>query len=115
MLVAALVFEGRHQQGRSRRGSFVLHSEILLDSLRQGRARSIPGFSPFERVHGAARTGRNPSTGETSYIPAGFGVKVSVRLAPRRLPPSRSAPSSSVLRQQRHQASARWRCCVCAG
>ncbi|CAM5572289.1 DNA-binding protein HU 1 [Streptomyces canarius] len=30
----------------------------------------------FERSHGAARTARNPQTGEPINIPAGFSVKV---------------------------------------
>ena len=50
-------------------------SEILLDSVSNGEKVSIPGILSVKR---AARTGRNPSTGETIDIPAGFGVKVSV-------------------------------------
>lgn len=53
-------------------------SEILLDSVQKGEKVSIPGILSVERVARAARTGRNPSTGETIDIPAGFGVKVSV-------------------------------------
>ena len=53
-------------------------SEILLDSVAKGAKVSIPGILSVERVQRAARTGRNPSTGETIDIPAGFGVKVSV-------------------------------------
>lgn len=53
-------------------------SEILLDSVSNGEKVSIPGILSVERVQRAARTGRNPSTGETIDIPAGFGVKVSV-------------------------------------
>ncbi|GLF98051.1 HU family DNA-binding protein [Streptomyces yaizuensis] len=37
----------------------------------------IPGFVSFERTHRAARTARNPQTGEPLQIPAGYGVKVS--------------------------------------
>ncbi|MFE4547952.1 HU family DNA-binding protein [Streptomyces sp. NPDC056785] len=37
----------------------------------------IPGFLSFERTHRAARTARNPQTGEPLEIPAGYGVKVS--------------------------------------
>ncbi len=36
----------------------------------------IPGFVAFEAVHRAARTGRNPRTGEPLEVPAGWGVKV---------------------------------------
>lgn len=38
---------------------------------------SIPGFLTFERTHRAARTARNPQTGDPIDIPAGYGVKVS--------------------------------------
>ena len=38
---------------------------------------TIPGFLTFERTHRAARTARNPQTGEPIDIPAGFSVKVS--------------------------------------
>lgn len=53
-------------------------SEVLLESVAKGEKVSIPGILSVERVSRAARTGRNPSTGETINIPAGFGVKVSV-------------------------------------
>ncbi|MFD5721495.1 HU family DNA-binding protein [Streptomyces sp. NPDC127036] len=38
---------------------------------------TIPGFLSFERTHRAARTARNPQTGEPLEIPAGYSVKVS--------------------------------------
>src|SRR5919201_2077079 len=38
---------------------------------------TIPGFLTFERTHRAARTARNPQTGEPINIPAGYSVKVS--------------------------------------
>lgn len=38
---------------------------------------SIPGWISFERTSRAARTGRNPATGETIQIAASKGVKVS--------------------------------------
>lgn len=37
---------------------------------------SIPGFLSFEQVKRAARTGRNPQTGEEIKIKASKGVKV---------------------------------------
>ena len=40
------------------------------------RSRSRAG-SQFERTHRAARTGRNPQTGATIEIAAGYSVKVS--------------------------------------
>jgi DNA-binding protein HU-beta len=36
----------------------------------------IPGFVSFQRVKRAARTGRNPQTGEVLQIPASRTVKV---------------------------------------
>lgn len=38
---------------------------------------TIPGFLTFERTHRAARTARNPQTGDQIQIPAGYSVKVS--------------------------------------
>ncbi|MFD0066870.1 HU family DNA-binding protein [Streptomyces sp. NPDC056690] len=38
---------------------------------------TIPGFLTFERTHRAARTARNPQTGEPLEIPAGHSAKVS--------------------------------------
>ena len=38
---------------------------------------SIPGWLSVERTSRAARTGRNPQTGEAIQIPAGHGVKIS--------------------------------------
>lgn len=52
-------------------------ADVLLESVAQGEKVSIPGILSVERVERAARTGRNPSTGATIEIPAGFGVKVS--------------------------------------
>ena len=50
---------------------------VLVDSLRKGEAVKVTGLLSVERVARAARTGRNPRTGEENAIPAGFGVKVS--------------------------------------
>lgn len=52
-------------------------TDVLLESVGSGEKVSIPGILSVERVERAARTGRNPSTGETIDIPAGYGVKVS--------------------------------------
>lgn len=53
-------------------------SDVLIESVAKGEKVAIPGILSVERVSRAARTGRNPATGETINIPAGFGVKVSV-------------------------------------
>lgn len=52
-------------------------ADFLVDSVAKGDKVSIPGVVAVERVSRAARTGRNPATGETIDIPAGFGAKVS--------------------------------------
>lgn len=52
-------------------------ADLVIDSVAKGEKISIPGVLSVERVQRAARTGRNPATGETIDIPAGYGVKVS--------------------------------------
>jgi len=49
----------------------------LIDAVGKGDKVQIPGLLTVERVERAARSGRNPATGEPLEIPAGFGVKVS--------------------------------------
>ena len=51
--------------------------EVLIESLAAGEAVQVTGLLSVERVERAARTGRNPRTGEEIQIPAGFGVKIS--------------------------------------
>jgi DNA-binding protein HU-beta len=51
--------------------------DVLVESLAKGEAVKLTGLLSVERVERAARTGRNPRTGEEIQIPAGFGVKVS--------------------------------------
>ena len=51
--------------------------DTLAKSVRNGTKVTIPGWLAVERTHRAARTGRNPSTGATIQIAAGYGVKVS--------------------------------------
>ncbi|GAA1799356.1 HU family DNA-binding protein [Agromyces neolithicus] len=51
--------------------------EALAQSVGSGTKVSIPGWLAVERTHRAARTGRNPQTGATIEIPAGYSVKVS--------------------------------------
>lgn len=43
-----------------------------------GNKVQIPGFLSFEKAERAARTGRNPSTGEEMQIPAAIVPKVKV-------------------------------------
>lgn len=51
--------------------------EVLVGSLGKGEAVKVTGLLSVERVERAARTGRNPRTGEEIKIPASFGVKIS--------------------------------------
>ncbi|MCD4550289.1 MULTISPECIES: HU family DNA-binding protein [unclassified Schaalia] len=51
--------------------------DVLVESLAAGEAVKVTGLLAVERVERAARTGRNPRTGEEIQIPAGFGVKLS--------------------------------------
>ena len=50
--------------------------QILIDALSQGESVKVTGLMSVERVERAARTGRNPRTGEAIEIPAGHGVKI---------------------------------------
>ncbi|MGC5629483.1 HU family DNA-binding protein [Georgenia sp. Z1344] len=51
--------------------------DVLIESLKAGDPVKVTGLLSVERVERAARTGRNPRTGEAIEIPAGYGVKVS--------------------------------------
>ena len=51
--------------------------DTLAESVGSGTKVSIPGWLAVERTHRAARSGRNPQTGATIEIPAGYSVKVS--------------------------------------
>ena len=48
---------------------------VVAKSLGEGTKVSIPGWLAVERTHRAARTGRNPQTGEPIEIKASNGVK----------------------------------------
>ena len=51
--------------------------DVLVEALSKGETVKVTGLLSVERVERAARTGRNPRTGEEIKIPAGFGVKLS--------------------------------------
>jgi DNA-binding protein HU-beta len=51
-------------------------TDTIEDNVAKGDKISIPGFASFQKVKRAARTGRNPRTGETIQIPASATVKV---------------------------------------
>ena len=50
---------------------------VLATSVGDGTKVSIPGWISVERTDRAARTGRNPQTGEAIEIKARKGVKIS--------------------------------------
>ena len=50
---------------------------VLSQTLSEGTKVSIPGWLSVERTSRAARTGRNPQTGEIIQIAASNGVKIS--------------------------------------
>ena len=50
--------------------------EVFVSQISQGEKVSIPGWLAVERTDRAARTGRNPQTGEAIQIPAGHSVKL---------------------------------------
>lgn len=51
--------------------------DVLVEALRAGEAVRIQGLLTVERAERAARTGRNPRTGEALEIPAGHVVRIS--------------------------------------
>ena len=50
--------------------------EVFETSVAAGEKITIPGWLAVERTDRAARTGRNPQTGETIQIAAGHSVKL---------------------------------------
>jgi DNA-binding protein HU-beta len=50
---------------------------VLAKSVGEGTKVAIPGWLTVEQNHRAARTGRNPQTGEAIQIAASNGVKIS--------------------------------------
>ena len=50
----------------------------ITDAVAGGDKVSLPGFLTFERGHRAARTGKNPQTGEALQISAANVAKVKV-------------------------------------
>jgi len=50
---------------------------VVAKNVAKGTKVSIPGWVSFEQTSRAARSGRNPATGETIQIAASKGVKVS--------------------------------------
>ena len=51
--------------------------DVLLEAVARGEAVTVPGLFSLERAERAARTGRNPQTGQSIDIPAGYSAKLS--------------------------------------
>lgn len=51
---------------------------VVEAAVATGDKVTVPGFGAWSRTHRAARTGRNPRTGEPVQIPAANAVKFSV-------------------------------------
>ena len=52
--------------------------EVVAGVVAKGDEKiTIPGFISFEQTDRAARTGRNPQTGEALQVPASKAVKIS--------------------------------------
>ena len=75
-LVAAIAAESGQSQSTVNGVIDGLFS-VLSKSVGEGTKVSIPGWLAVERTHRAARTGRNPQTGESIEIAEGYGVKIS--------------------------------------
>jgi len=56
-------------------------TEVVMGAVSKGDKVSLPGFGSWSRTDRAARTGRNPRTGEPVQIPASKGVKFSAGAA----------------------------------
>ena len=75
-LVAAVAAESGQSQGAVNGVLDALFS-TLAKSVAEGTEVSIPGWLKVEQTARAARTGRNPQTGEPIEIAASKGVKIS--------------------------------------
>jgi len=75
-LVAAVAAESGQSQSAVNGGLDALFS-TLAKSVAEGSEVSIPGWLKVEQTSRAARTGRNPQTGEPIEIAASKGVKIS--------------------------------------
>ncbi|HEX3816003.1 MAG TPA: HU family DNA-binding protein [Mycobacteriales bacterium] len=51
--------------------------DSIAAAVSEGDKVTVPGFVTVERGHRAARTGRNPQTGEAIQIAAAYTVKIS--------------------------------------
>jgi DNA-binding protein HU-beta len=75
-LVAAVASESGQSQAAVS-GVVDAFFSVVSKSVADGTKVTIPGWIAFEKTHRAARTGRNPQTGEALEIAASDSVKVS--------------------------------------
>ena len=75
LVAAAAAASGQTQTAVSAVLDAVL--ETITKTVADGGKVTIPGYLSVERTERAARTGRNPQTGATIEIPAGYAVKIS--------------------------------------
>ena len=75
LVAAAAAASGQTQTAVSAVLDAVL--ETITKTVADGGKVTIPGYLSVERTQRAARTGRNPQTGATIEIPAGYAVKIS--------------------------------------
>ena len=57
--------------------SKIAQKSNLTKAMKSGEGLKLTGLFSAERVKRAARTGRNPRTGEQIDIPASYGVRIS--------------------------------------
>jgi len=75
-LVAAIAAEAKLTQ-KDAAAALDAFFGVVSGAVAKGTKVSVPGWISFERTQRAARTGRNPATGETIKIAASKGVKIS--------------------------------------
>lgn len=69
-LVKRIAFDAELTQAQANAAVDALMS-IIMESVVAGEKVQLTGFGTFERKERKARTGRNPTTGETVPIPEG--------------------------------------------
>ncbi len=74
-LVSAVAEESGLTKGQADSALSAFQS-VIMDALSKGESVRLTGLMTIERVERAARTGRNPRTGEEIHIPARYGVKI---------------------------------------
>jgi DNA-binding protein HU-beta len=75
-LVAAVAAESGQSQAAVN-GVIDAFFSVVSKTVAEGQKVTIPGYLAVEKTARAARTGRNPQTGESIEIPASNSVKVS--------------------------------------